>query len=123
MVMMVHNSRACVRTCIQEAVQRRDLGRWQFKALNAGIALASFAHVMALYEWWHGGDGGPWMPAVLGAWAFAGAAWRCAHLTLVCVRDACQIGSCGSASQCLRQAYGGAAMAHPVDQMRKVCGR
>ncbi len=53
-------------------MQRRDLGKWQFKALNAGIALAGFAHVMALYEWWLGGDGGPWMPAVLGTWAFAG---------------------------------------------------
>ena len=63
----------------QEAVQCRDLGKWQFKALNAGIALAGFAHVMALYEWWHGGGGGPGMPAVLSAWAFAGAR-HCAHI-------------------------------------------
>ena len=34
---------------LQEAVLCKDLGKWQFKALNAGIALAGFAHVMALY--------------------------------------------------------------------------
>ena len=29
-------------------MQCKDMGRWQVKALNAGIALAGFAHVMAL---------------------------------------------------------------------------